>query len=112
MDSEAEESGDDLPLDNELDDPNNNKDDGTGKMVIPEGIDIVERQMTEKEKMEMMDFYRQLREQVDEEQIEFVKRGVQEGARYMQRKDCDGFVKCRPNAKKQSTIQCLFGRRA
>ena len=92
MDSEAEESGDDLPLDNELDDPDNNnnfnnKDGTTGKMVIPEGIDIVERQVTEKEKMEMMDFHRRLKEQADEEQIEFVKRGVQEGASYMRRKD-------------------------
>ena len=95
LDSEAEESEDDLPFDNELDDNDNdndnanananNKDGREGKMVIPEGIDIVERQMTEKEKMETMDFHRQLREQEDEEQIEFVKRGVQEGANYMRR---------------------------
>lgn len=94
LDNEAEESGDEMALDHEGED----LEDGTGKMIIPEGIDIVERTMTEKERMDVVDYHRRLKERADEEQIEFVKRGVKEGASYMRRMETIMIIIGRPNA--------------
>ena len=54
-------------------------------MVIPEGIDIVERAMTDKERIDVMELHRRMKERADQEQIAFVKKGVKEGASYMHR---------------------------
>lgn len=56
-------------------------------MVIPEGIDIVERAMTDKERIDVMELHRRMKERADQEQIAFVKKGVKEGASYMHRSD-------------------------
>ena len=81
LDSEAEESGDEAPLDHDGDD----KPETTEKMVIPEGIDIVERAMTDKERIDVMELHRRMKERADQEQIAFVKKGVKEGASYIHR---------------------------
>ena len=59
-------------------------------MVIPEGIDIVERAMTDKERIDVMELHRRMKERADQEQIAFVKKGVKEGASYMHRSDSRG----------------------
>lgn len=55
--------------------------------MIPEGIDIVERAMTDKERIDVMELHRRMKERSDQEQIAFVKKGVKEGASYMHRSD-------------------------
>ena len=59
-------------------------------MVIPEGIDSVERAMTDKERIDVMELHRRMKERADQEQIAFVKKGVKEGASYMHRSDASG----------------------
>lgn len=77
LDSEAEESGDDIPLEGELEE----KEDG--KIVIPNGIDIVERAVTEKERRDLLSLHHRMKEQEDEEQLAYVKKGIREGPAYM-----------------------------
>ena len=81
LDSEAEESGDDIPLEGELEE----KEDG--KIVIPNGIDIVERAVTEKERRDLLSLHHRMKEQEDEEQLAYVKKGIREGPAYMRSKN-------------------------
>lgn len=77
LDSEAEESGDDISIDHELEEKEN------GTLVIPEGIDIMERAVTENERRDVLNLHRRIKEQEDEEQIEYVKKGIREGPAYI-----------------------------
>jgi hypothetical protein len=50
----------------------------------------VERAMTDKERIDVMELHRRMKERADQEQIAFVKKGVKEGASYMHRSDASG----------------------
>ena len=88
FDSEAEESGSELE---ERDSVHSDT-----EFVVPEGIDITERPciffcvfiqiiVTEREQLDVIHLHNQIKEQTDEQQLEYVRKGVREGTRYMHR---------------------------
>lgn len=42
--------------------------------------------VTESEQLDVMHLHNKIKEQADEQQLEYVKKGVREGARYMHRR--------------------------
>ena len=80
LDSEAEESGDEIEFDGEMEE----KEDG--KIVVPNGIDIVERAVTEKERRDLLSLHHRMKEQEDDEQLAYVKKGILEGPAYIRRR--------------------------